>query len=129
MNRIVVKVGTSTVCHSNGAINLKRVDQLCRVLADLRNEGYKIVLVTSGAIGVGTNKLGLKKRPETVSGRQAAASIGQCELMSIYDRFLMDYGCLSGQILLTKDITEEAETKKNAIARLRHCLIWELFLL
>ena len=70
MNRIVVKVGTSTVCHANGAINLKRVDQLCRVLADLRNQGYRIVLVTSGAIGVGTNKLGLGKRPQTVSGRR-----------------------------------------------------------
>ncbi len=116
MERIVIKVGTSTVCHKNGAPDLRRIDALCRVIADLKNENYEIVLVTSGAIGVGTNKMGLRKRPKSMAGRQAAAAIGQCELMSIYDRFLLSYGCLSGQILLTKDITEDAKGRKNVIA-------------
>ena len=116
MERIVIKVGTSTVCHKNGAPDLRRIDALCRVIADLKNENYEIVLVTSGAIGVGTNKMGLRKRPKSMAGRQAAAAIGQCELMSIYDRFLLSYGCLSGQILLTKGITEDTKGRKNVIA-------------
>lgn len=114
--RIVVKVGTSTVCHPNGAPDLRRLEILCRTLSDLRNQGHDVVLVTSGAIGVGTNKMGLRERPCSIAGRQAAASIGQCELMRIYDRFFMDYGCLSGQILLTKGITENPVGKDNVIA-------------
>ncbi|MBO7364976.1 MAG: glutamate 5-kinase [Lachnospiraceae bacterium] len=116
MKRIVVKVGTSTVCHANGAINLKRLDQFCRVIADLKNESYQVAVVTSGAIGVGTNRLGLAHRPKTISYRQAAAAIGQGELMSVYDRFLSDYGCLSAQILLTKNITEDPAGKENVTA-------------
>ncbi len=114
--RIVVKVGTSTVCHKNGAPDLRRLEKLCRTLTDLKNMGMEIILVTSGAIGVGTNKMHLEKKPESMAKRQAAASIGQCELMRIYDRFFMDYGCLSGQILLTKGITEDAKGKQNVIA-------------
>ena len=116
MERIVVKVGTTTVCHDNGAPNLRRIEQLCRVLADLNNEGYEMILVTSGAIGVGCHKMGYQQRPTEMADRQAAAAIGQCELMSIYDRIFMDYGCLSGQILLTKDITDDEVGKKNVIA-------------
>ena len=114
--RIVVKVGTSTVCHPNGAPNLKRLDMLCRTISDLKNQGMEIVLVTSGAIGIGVNKMGLQSRPENLADRQAAASIGQCELMRIYDRFFLDYGSLTGQILLTKGITEDKVQKKNVIA-------------
>ncbi len=121
-NRIVVKVGTSTVCHPNGAPNMRRLEKLCRTISDLNNTGHEIILVTSGAIGVGTRKMGLSHRPATISGRQAAASIGQCELMSIYDRLFMDYGSLSGQILLTKDITEDENGKQNVIATLRALL-------
>lgn len=120
--RIVVKVGTSTVCHPNGAPNLKRLDMLCRTLSDLKNQGMEIVLVTSGAIGIGTNKMGLKQRPEKLADRQAAASIGQCELMRIYDRFFMDYGSLTGQILLTKGITEDSVQKENVISTFRALL-------
>ena len=114
--RIVVKVGTSTVCHPNGAPNLRRLDQLCRTLSDLKNAGTDIVLVTSGAIGVGVNKMGLEKRPEKLADRQAAAAIGQCELMRIYDRFFLDYGSMTGQILLTKGITEHKVQKTNVIS-------------
>ena len=116
MKRIVIKVGTSTLCHKNGAPNLQRIDKLCRAIADLKNMRHEIVLVTSGAIGVGTNKMGKKHRPKSISGRQAAAAIGQCELMSIYDRFLDDYGCLSAQILLTKENTEDNKQLKNVTA-------------
>ncbi len=114
--RIVVKVGTSTVCHNNGAVNLRRIENLCRILTDIKNTQCEIVLVTSGAIGVGTNKMQKKQRPKSISGRQAAAAIGQCELMSIYDKFFLDYGTLCGQILLTKDITENPQGEKNVIA-------------
>lgn len=114
--RIVVKIGTSTVCHKNGAPNLRRIESLCRALADIRNMNIDVVLVTSGAIGVGVNKMQKKERPKSISGRQAAAAIGQCELMSIYDKFFLDYGCLCGQILLTKNITDDIQGKKNVIA-------------
>lgn len=114
--RIVVKVGTSTVCHPNGAANLRRIEQLVRVLSDLKNTGIEIILVTSGAIGVGTQKIGWKERPKTVSGRQAAAAIGQCELMSIYDRLFMDYGSKTAQLLLTKDVFEDSKERNNVIA-------------
>jgi len=116
--RIVVKVGTSTVCHKNGAPDLRRLEKLCRTLTDLKNIGLEIILVTSGAIGVGTNKMHLSQRPESIAKRQAAAAIGQCELMRVYDRFFMDYGCLSGQILLTKGITEDTKGRENVIATL-----------
>ena len=115
-NRLVVKVGTSTVCHKNGAPNLYRLDLLCRTLSDIKNMGKEVVLVTSGAIGVGVNKLHLPERPKEISRRQATASIGQSELMRIYDRFLNDYGSIGGQILLTKDITENSIAKANVIA-------------
>ena len=91
-------------------------------MADLINEDYRIILVTSGAIGVGTHKMRLKHRPGTIEGRQAAAAVGQGELMAIYDRFLADYGCLSGQILLTKDITEDRIQKKNVISTFKELL-------
>ncbi|MCR5795322.1 MAG: glutamate 5-kinase [Solobacterium sp.] len=116
VKRIVVKIGTSTVCHANGAPNLKRIDQLCRTITDLKNSGIDVVLVSSGAIGVGINRMGLSERPKEMALRQAAASIGQGELMRIYDRFFTDYGSLCGQILLTKDITENPEGKNNVIA-------------
>ena len=114
--RIVVKIGTSTVCHENGAPNLRRIEEICRTLTDIKNSGCEIVLVTSGAIGVGTNKMQKKERPKSISGRQAAAAIGQCELMSIYDKYFLDYGTICGQILLTKDITENPQGEKNVIS-------------
>ncbi|MBR2577370.1 MAG: glutamate 5-kinase [Erysipelotrichaceae bacterium] len=122
MKRIVIKVGTSTLCHKNGSPDLSRMERLCRVMADLKNEGYELVLVTSGAIGVGTSKMRLKHRPKTTSGKQAAAAVGQGELMAIYDRFLGDYGCLCGQILLTKNITEDKDQKRNVTATFRELL-------
>ena len=100
--RIVIKVGTSTLTYENGKINLRRVDTLCKVLSDLRNFGHDIVLVSSGAIGVGMGKLGLPKRPDTTREKQALAAIGQCELMFMYDKFFSEYNNTVAQVLLTK---------------------------
>ena len=84
---VVVKIGTSTLTYESGKLNLRRIDQLCRALSDLQNSGRKIVLVSSGAIGVGVGKLGLEKRPDDTAKKQALAAVGQCELMFIYDKF------------------------------------------
>ena len=84
--RLVVKVGTSTLTHSSGHLNLRRVDELVKVLSDLKNSGIEIVLVSSGAVGVGVGELGLRERPNTLGGKQAAAAVGQCALMYMYDK-------------------------------------------
>lgn len=112
--RLVVKVGTSTLTHENGKVNLLRIDHLARVLTDLQNSGIEVVLVTSGAIGIGVSKLNLPERPTTVRGKQAAAAVGQSELMHLYSKLFGDYGCHVAQILLTKDVIEEPRSKQNA---------------
>ena len=84
--RIVVKIGTSTLAHPSGLLNIRRVEELCRVLSDLKNAGHEIILVSSGAIGMGAGKLSLPHRPEDTPTKQAAAAVGQCELMYVYDR-------------------------------------------
>ena len=85
--RIVVKVGTSTLLREGGGVNLREMDALARVLSDLKNMGHEIILVSSGAIGIGTTKLGLAKRPSELRRKQAAAAVGQCEMMHLYDKF------------------------------------------
>lgn len=107
MSRLVIKVGTSTVTHDNGTINLRRLDRLARVLTDLKNTGNEIILVTSGAVGAGVGRLGIE-RPSDIPGKQAAAAIGQCELMSVYDRSFAEYGAVTAQILLTAGIIDHA---------------------
>ena len=99
--RIVVKVGTSTIAYSTGHMNIRRVEELCRVLADLKNAGHEIILVSSGAIGMGVGKLSLKERPTDIPTKQAAAAVGQCELMYTYDRLFQKYNHTVAQILLT----------------------------
>ena len=86
--RIVIKVGTSTLTYENGKLNLRRFQQLCRVISDLQNSGNEIILVSSGALGVGVGKLGIKEKPSETPQKQAIAAIGQCELMFIYDKLL-----------------------------------------
>ncbi len=105
--RIVVKVGTSTLTHDTGKINLKRLESMVRVLADLMNMGYEVVLVSSGAIGVGVGKLGLSEKPTDTRQKQALAAIGQASLMSIYEKFFKEYGYNTGQILLTKFVLDD----------------------
>lgn len=101
--RLVVKVGTSTLTHDTGAMNLQRMDHLCRTLSDLKNRGLEVILVTSGAIAVGVSRLGLHARPRALPMKQAAAAVGQCELMHLYDKLFAEYGQAMGQILLTRE--------------------------
>ena len=101
--RIVVKVGTSTLAHQGGRLNIRRVELLCKVLSDLKNAGHQIILVTSGAIGMGVGKLGLPGRPSDMPGKQAAAAVGQCELMYTYDRLFSQYNHVVAQLLLTAE--------------------------
>ncbi|MBQ8506053.1 MAG: glutamate 5-kinase [Clostridia bacterium] len=107
IRRLVVKVGTSTLTHDTGKLNLRRMDHLARVLADLRNQGTEIILVSSGAIGVGVGKLKLPAKPHDIGGRQACAAVGQCELMSISDKLVGDYGTTPAQVLLTRDCVDD----------------------
>lgn len=99
--RIVVKVGTSTLAHATGRLNIRRVEEMCRVLSDFKNAGHEIILVSSGAIGMGVGKLSLKERPQDIPTKQAAAAVGQCELMYTYDRLFLQYNHTVAQILLT----------------------------
>lgn len=112
-NRIVVKVGTSTLTYDTGKINIRRLSKLAQVLSDLKNAGKEVALVTSGAIGVGVGKLGLKEKPKDIPGRQAAATVGQCELMFLYDKFFGEYGNITGQLLVTRDDFENEERHTN----------------
>lgn len=113
--RIVFKVGTSTLTYETGKTNIRRMSALVSVLSDLRNSGLEVVLVTSGAIGVGVGKMGLKKKPKDTPGRQAAACIGQCELMFMYDKLFSEYGHIIGQLLITKSDVENDERRNNLI--------------
>lgn len=101
--RVVVKVGTSTLTHPNGRLNLGRIEALVRQLADAANEGRQVVLVTSGAIGAGMNRLGMSQRPRTIPEKQAVAAVGQGLLMQMYEKLFGEYGLVVGQLLLTRD--------------------------
>ncbi|MBQ2086696.1 MAG: glutamate 5-kinase [Selenomonas sp.] len=101
--RIVVKVGTSTLTHETGKLNLNRIDKLIREIADLKNQGKEMILVSSGAIAAGLGKLGLDKKPDSIPEKQAVAAIGQGVLMHIYEKLFAEYGQVMGQVLLTKE--------------------------
>ena len=113
LKRIVIKVGSSTLTYENGRPNLRRIDEICRVVADLKNIGHEVVLVSSGAVAVGVNRLGLKERPKDVRYKQAAAAIGQADLVSLYDRFFSDYGYIASQVLLTGSTVSTPDRKEN----------------
>ena len=98
--RIVVKVGTSTLAYPTGHINIRHVEKLCKVLSDLANAGNEVILVSSGAIGMGMGKLSLQKRPDDIPTKQAAAAVGQCELMYTYDKLFGEYNRTVAQILI-----------------------------
>ena len=111
--RIVVKVGTSTLTRDSGALNLHNMDHLARALSDLRGMGHEIILVSSGAIGVGTGKLGLNERPKELRMKQAVAAVGQCELMHLYDKLFDEYGYTVAQILLTDEDVDDAARREH----------------
>jgi len=111
--RAVVKIGTSSLTYENGMLNLQRIEKLCWVLADLYNQGKEIILVTSGAIGVGASSLGME-RPRDIVGRQAASAVGQAMLMQIYNGFFLTYNRKIAQILLTRDCINDGLRRENA---------------
>ncbi|SHH51921.1 glutamate 5-kinase [Sporobacter termitidis DSM 10068] len=113
--RIVVKVGTSTLCHGGKGLNFRNIDLLARTLADIKNGGNEVILVSSGAIGAGCGKLHLRERPVDLRLKQAVAAVGQCELMHIYDKFFGEYGVTVGQILLTRDDVDMPNVKQNLL--------------
>ena len=111
--RLVVKAGTSTLTHESGAPNLRRMTQLARILADLRGTGHEVILVFSGAIAAGTARLGLPERPRDLRMKQAAAAVGQCRMMHIFDQLFAEYNQAAAQILLTEDDVEDSGRAKH----------------
>ena len=119
--RIAVKVGTSSLAHSTGHLNIRHVEDLCKVLSDLKNAGNEVILISSGAIGMGMGKLSLSKRPDDMPTKQAAAAVGQCELMYTYDKLFSEYNHTVAQLLITSPDIEDnkrGENFKNTMLRL-----------
>ena len=111
--RIVVKIGTSTLAHPTGHLNIRRVEALCKAMSDIKNAGNEVILVSSGAIGMGVGKLGLRERPRDIPGKQAAAAVGQCELMYIYDKLFGEFHHTVAQLLITGDDTKNPGRHQN----------------
>lgn len=111
--RIVVKVGTSTLAHATGLLNIRRVEKLCAVMSDLKNAGNELVLVSSGAIGMGVGKLSLGGRPSDIPTKQAAAAVGQCELMYTYDKLFTEHNHTVAQVLLTGADLQHDDRRQN----------------
>ena len=122
IKRIVVKVGSSTLTHEKGGLNFHKIDQLSMVLSDIKNSGKDVILVSSGAVSAGVSKLQMKSRPSQMREKQAAASVGQCELMFIYDKFFSQYGQTIAQLLITKTVTRNETLRENAINTLETLL-------
>ena len=120
--RIVVKVGTSTLAHASGHMNIRHVENLVKVLSDLKNAGHEMILVSSGAIGMGVGKLNLPGKPSDMPGKQAAAAVGQCELMYTYDKLFSEYNHTVAQILLTGEDVEHPERRQNFINTMERLL-------
>ena len=119
--RIVIKIGTSTLTYATGAVNIRRIEMLCRAISDIKNAGNEVIIVSSGAIGMGVGKLHLASRPSDIASKQAAAAVGQCELMYIYDKEFGMHNHTVAQILLTAyDINHENcyENFKNTMSKL-----------
>ena len=110
--RIVIKIGTSTLAHPTGHLNIRRVEELCKIISDIKNSGHEVILVSSGAIGMGVGKLGLRSRPQDIPTKQAAAAVGQCELMYTYDKLFSEFNHTVAQLLITGDDVQN-ETRHN----------------
>ena len=120
--RIVIKLGTSTLAHKTGRLNIRRVEELCKVISDLKNAGNEIIMVSSGAIGMGVGKLSLTERPTDIPTKQAAAAVGQCELMYIYDKLFSEYNHTVAQILITGEDVEHEDRRLNFENTMRRLL-------
>lgn len=111
--RVVIKIGTSTLAHPTGHLNIRRVEELCKVISDIKNAGHQVIIVSSGAIGMGVGKLGLRSRPSDIPTKQASAAVGQCELMYTYDRLFSAYNHTVAQLLITGDDVANARRHSN----------------
>lgn len=111
--RIAIKIGTSTLAYSTGHMNIRRVEALCKVISDIKNSGHEVIVVSSGAIGMGIGKLGLRQRPADMPGKQAAAAVGQCELMYTYDKLFSEYNHTVAQLLITGDDVKNETRHSN----------------
>ena len=120
--RIVVKVGSSTLTHESGKPNLYRLEQIVRTLCDAQNAGCQVILVTSGAVAMGASRLSLKERPRETRAKQAAAAVGQSGLMALYDRLFGQYGHISAQMLMTRDVVEDERRRTNCLGVLEALL-------
>lgn len=121
--RVVIKVGTSTLTHKTGRLNIRRMEKFVKILADIQNSGYQVILVSSGAIGLGMSKMGLTERPEDTPMKQACAAVGQCELMYIYDKLFGEYNINVAQILLTKYDLESPHVENAFLKLIEHGVI------
>ena len=120
--RIVVKIGTSTLTHATGHLNIRRVEELCKTLSDIKNAGHEVIMVSSGAVGMGVGKLGLQQRPRDIPTKQAAAAVGQCELMYVYDKLFSEYHHTVAQLLITGDDTQNETRHQNFTTTLNRLL-------
>ena len=111
--RIVIKIGTSTLAHATGHLNIRLVEQLCKVISDIKHAGHQVIMVSSGAIGMGVGKLGLRSRPVDIPTKQAAAAVGQCELMYTYDKLFSEYNHTVAQLLITGDDVANTTRHQN----------------
>ena len=111
--RVVIKIGTSTLAHPTGHLNIRLVEHLCKVVSDIKNAGHEVILVSSGAIGMGVGKLGLRSRPTDIPTKQAAAAVGQCELMYTYDKLFSEYNHTVAQLLITGADVENHTRHEN----------------
>lgn len=111
--RVVIKIGTSTLAHSTGHLNIRRVEEICKVISDIKNAGHQVIMVSSGAIGMGVGKLGLSSRPTDIPTKQAAAAVGQCELMYVYDKLFSEYNHTVAQLLITGEDVENDARHQN----------------
>ena len=113
VNRVVIKVGSSALTHASGMLNIRCVELLTKVMADIKNSGKELILVSSGAMAVGVGKLGMAAKPKDMPGKQAVAAVGQCELMYIYDKLFSEYNHITSQILLTREDVDNLDRKQN----------------
>ena len=111
--RIVIKIGTSTLAHPTGHLNIRLVEELCKTISDIKNAGHQVILVSSGAIGMGVGKLGLLERPKDIPTKQAAAAVGQCELMYTYDKLFGEYNHTVAQLLITGEDIRTQQRHEN----------------
>lgn len=124
--KLVVKIGTSTLTHITGCLNIRRIEALVKVLSDIANAGHEVILVSSGAIAMGVGKLNLGARPKDIAGKQAAAAVGQCELMYAYDKLFAEYNRTVAQILLTADDLKIPERHSKFENTMEQLLAWQV---